>query len=248
MENCGRGVHRAPQPSASRLLRRGGAGGRSITLREADGPHGEGLREMIEESGKKPRLPHGRLSPPLREGEPLRDRGCSKMERSATPGLQLRFHSSGARCGQHPPCARRWARGPLWDIGIYCINAARYLFRDDPARCSPSRPEVKTNVSGKSTRCRARFSPFPEPGRPLSPASFRASPETPSHTGRLRRAKSTGFPYEYAEEIRLSVRSGERTEERVFGKRDPVCAGSSTSPTACSRKAPGTSGREGWRT
>ncbi|HYC78163.1 MAG TPA: Gfo/Idh/MocA family oxidoreductase, partial [Planctomycetota bacterium] len=22
--------------------------------------------------------------------------------------------------------------GPLWDIGVYCINAARYLFRDEP--------------------------------------------------------------------------------------------------------------------
>jgi predicted dehydrogenase len=22
--------------------------------------------------------------------------------------------------------------GPLWDIGIYCVNAARYLFRDEP--------------------------------------------------------------------------------------------------------------------
>ena len=22
--------------------------------------------------------------------------------------------------------------GPLWDIGIYCVNAARYLFRAEP--------------------------------------------------------------------------------------------------------------------
>jgi glucose-fructose oxidoreductase len=22
--------------------------------------------------------------------------------------------------------------GPLWDIGVYCINAARYFFRDEP--------------------------------------------------------------------------------------------------------------------
>ena len=25
-----------------------------------------------------------------------------------------------------------WAAAPLYDIGIYCINAARYLFRDEP--------------------------------------------------------------------------------------------------------------------
>jgi glucose-fructose oxidoreductase len=26
----------------------------------------------------------------------------------------------------------RFGGGPLWDIGIYCLNAARYLFRDEP--------------------------------------------------------------------------------------------------------------------
>ena len=33
---------------------------------------------------------------------------------------------------QHPRSARDRGGGPLYDIGIYCINAARYLFRDEP--------------------------------------------------------------------------------------------------------------------
>ena len=37
--------------------------------------------------------------------------------------------------------------GPLMDLGIYCINAARYLFRDDPIEVSrlrvpPARPAL----------------------------------------------------------------------------------------------------------
>jgi glucose-fructose oxidoreductase len=27
---------------------------------------------------------------------------------------------------------KKMGGGPLYDIGIYCINAARYLFRDEP--------------------------------------------------------------------------------------------------------------------
>src|SRR6185312_7056654 len=27
---------------------------------------------------------------------------------------------------------RELGGGPLWDMGVYCLNAARYLFRDEP--------------------------------------------------------------------------------------------------------------------
>lgn len=42
--------------------------------------------------------------------------------------------------------------GPLWDIGIYCINAARYLFQDDPV-------EV---MALSATEGETRFSEVPE--------------------------------------------------------------------------------------
>lgn len=36
--------------------------------------------------------------------------------------------------------------GPLWDIGIYCVNAARYLFRDEPTEV------VALSLAGRDSR------------------------------------------------------------------------------------------------
>ena len=45
--------------------------------------------------------------------------------------LQLRVLDAGER-RQHPPESAEKGGGPLYDIGIYCINAARYCFAEDP--------------------------------------------------------------------------------------------------------------------
>jgi predicted dehydrogenase len=113
--------------------------------------------------------------------------------------------------------------GPLYDIGIYCINAARYLFREEPtevvaqvaSRVGDER-FVRTEEQAGAT---LRF-----PGERL--ASFVASfggadigsYELVGSKGSLRLDPA----YEYATPMVLETRIGERTSKRRFGKRDQI--------------------------
>ncbi|MFP4622802.1 MAG: Gfo/Idh/MocA family oxidoreductase [Gemmatimonadota bacterium] len=50
--------------------------------------------------------------------------------------------------------------GPLYDIGIYCINAARYLFRAEPEAVwatRASRPQARFDQAGEMMSCVLRF-------------------------------------------------------------------------------------------
>ena len=50
-------------------------------------------------------------------------------------GALLRFAVLDAGEGrQHPHSERELGGGPEWDIGIYCQNAARYVFADEPTQ------------------------------------------------------------------------------------------------------------------
>jgi glucose-fructose oxidoreductase len=62
--------------------------------------------------------------------------------------------------------------GPLRDLGVYCINAARYLFGDEPTevRASPSR-KAATSASRRSRKWRVRCCVSPANGSRSSPAA-----------------------------------------------------------------------------
>ena len=47
---------------------------------------------------------------------------------------------------------RELGGGPECDIGIYCQNAARYVFAADPRRCGPRPPTAAIRVSRKCRR------------------------------------------------------------------------------------------------
>ncbi len=115
--------------------------------------------------------------------------------------------------------------GPLNDIGIYCINAARYLFGDEP-----------TAVQAFSARTRGdeRFDQVPEqvavilrfPRARLASfiASFGAADsarcELVGTTGSLRLEPA----FHHASELVLELQTGKRTRRRTFKKRDQVAA------------------------
>lgn len=114
--------------------------------------------------------------------------------------------------------------GTLFDIGIYCINAARYLFRDEPeevlgvsARGNDERfVEVEEMVSGI-----LRF-----PGQRLAAftcsfgAADNASYEIVGTKGTLRVESA----YEYIGETRWNISIGDRTDERIFSAGDQFAA------------------------
>lgn len=113
--------------------------------------------------------------------------------------------------------------GPLYDIGIYCINAARYCFRDEPV-------DVMA-ISGSQAEDR-RFSEVDEqvgavlrfPGDRIATilASFGAADsghyEVIGTQGSLR----VDPAYEFSEALRHELTIGGKKSSRMFDKRDQV--------------------------
>jgi predicted dehydrogenase len=139
------------------------------------------------------------------------------------------------------------AGGPLRDIGIYCINAARYLFRDEPL-------EVVA-LSGTKSRD-PRFRDIDEqvsallrfPGDRLAQlsCSFGAYHQSSymilGSKGVLRLRPA----YAVHEDLVLEIEAGGKTTRKLFKKRDQV-APELDELAACIRddRAPEPSGREG---
>jgi glucose-fructose oxidoreductase len=116
--------------------------------------------------------------------------------------------------------------GPLLDLGVYCINAARYLFGSEPteavavAASNPKDPRFEEIHEQVTAILR-----FPEERT----AQFTASFGSHSHStlsvigdkGRLTLEPA----YEYAEGLALSIEVGERAPKRKqFPKRDQIAA------------------------
>ena len=112
--------------------------------------------------------------------------------------------------------------GTLYDIGIYCINAARYLFEDEPIEVlalAARNDEPRFSAPGvdEMTGAVLRF-----PGDRLATfvSSFGAA-----DVSRLQVVGTKGTlvldpAYEYAGELTHELTIGERTRERRFPKRD----------------------------
>ncbi len=110
--------------------------------------------------------------------------------------------------------------GPLYDIGIYCINAARYLFRSEPlevcafSACGRDRRfrEVDEMTSG--------IMRFPDDRLASFTCSFGSTDlgwyQVLGTKGQLR----VDHAYDYAEKHELGVAMGGRTQKRVFSLRD----------------------------
>ncbi len=114
--------------------------------------------------------------------------------------------------------------GPLYDIGIYCINASRYTLRDEPQ-----------SVFATATRSRDRR--FREVEESVSAvmrfkdeklASFNCSfggADRSTYTVTGTRGSITLDPaYEYAEGLSAHIRIGAKDRKRHFGKRDQFAA------------------------
>ena len=114
--------------------------------------------------------------------------------------------------------------GPLYDIGVYCINAARYLFGDEPT-------EVVAVADRKKER---RFQEVPEtvsatmrfPGARLATfvTSFGAA-----DMGRFEVVGTKGSleldpAFDYAEGLREHVKGRRGTKSRSFSKHDQFAA------------------------
>ena len=110
--------------------------------------------------------------------------------------------------------------GPLFDMGIYCINAARSLFRDEPVEVTAVRAsggDPRFNNSEEMVNVVLRF-----PGDRLATftVSFGAVPIATYSVIGTKGKLTANAAYEYSMNIQMTVTSEGKTTERVFRKRD----------------------------
>ena len=136
--------------------------------------------------------------------------------------------------------------GPIFDMGIYCINAARYLFRAEPTEVwatSASTGEARFRNAEEMTAVTMRF-----PGERL--ATFTASFGC-ADIGRYTLVGTKGIvtadpAYEYAQGLKLQIKIGDKTEKRQYPKRDQFAAEISYfSECILKNREPEPSGQEG---
>lgn len=136
--------------------------------------------------------------------------------------------------------------GTLYDIGIYCINAARYLFRSEPTEVvavSANNGEKRFRDVDEMTSAILRF-----PGERL--ASFTCSFGAAAHAS-YRVVGTKGdlevtSAYEFAEEMEHVLTIGDRKTRKRFPRRDQVAAELLRfSECVITGKEPEPSGREG---
>ena len=110
--------------------------------------------------------------------------------------------------------------GPLWDIGIYCVNAARYIFQAEPIEgaafaaksADPRFAEVDEAVSAVLLFPGERLAAFT--------CSFGAKDVANYRVLGTRGAVRLVNAYEYALDMRQEVTIGDRTRTKKFARRD----------------------------
>jgi glucose-fructose oxidoreductase len=111
--------------------------------------------------------------------------------------------------------------GPIWDLGVYCVNAARYLFRAEPEEVScftgkvPGDGRFREVEAGASALLRFpgdRFASFTVHYGTSAVSEYRLL----GSRGELRLDPA----YEYQGELRLSWTADGKSAERVFAPHD----------------------------
>src|SRR5215510_11349821 len=114
--------------------------------------------------------------------------------------------------------------GPLYDMGVYCINAARYLFRDEPTHAFASTSNNGESRFQKTEEMMTVVLRFPKERIATFTASFGAA-----DVGRYALVGTKGSltadpAYEYAQAIKLELTKDGKKTKRTFPKRDQFAA------------------------
>jgi predicted dehydrogenase len=114
----------------------------------------------------------------------------------------------------------QYAGNTLYDLGVYCINASRYIFQDEPTECSCF------TASGNDSRFReveemaSAVLKFPKNRLASFTASFGAEDtagyEVIGTKGKLRAIQA----YDYSEPVILELTTESKTRRKTYGLRD----------------------------
>lgn len=110
--------------------------------------------------------------------------------------------------------------GPIYDMGVYCINAARYLFRAEPIQVSATtaaRDDPRFRECEETASVVLRF-----PGERLAAftVGFGATDVSEYRLTGTAGAASMDPAYTYAAELTYEITSGGETRRRTLPKRD----------------------------
>ena len=118
----------------------------------------------------------------------------------------------------------RRGAGPLYDLGVYCVNAARYLFRAEPTEVQALKASGRDPRFASVDEAYAVTLRFPDERVAQFTCSFgaadRAHYEVLGTSGIL----TLDNAYEYAAEMTMRVQSEHGQKERTFPKRDQIAA------------------------
>jgi len=114
--------------------------------------------------------------------------------------------------------------GPVYDMGVYCINAARYLFQDEPTEllaASATSSDSKFRQAGEMVSVMMRF-----PGERLATftCSF-GSADVSRYTLIGTKGNLTAEPaYDYSIAIKHRLTIDDETSNKTYPKRDQFAA------------------------
>jgi predicted dehydrogenase len=135
--------------------------------------------------------------------------------------------------------------GPLYDLGIYCLNAGRYLFRAEPSEVMAFASKARSR-SGSELRLHG-FARFPDDRELTFLASVASAPMSELRILGTKGDLRVENAFDYVEPIRHVLTVGERTRTRTFAKRDQFAAEVAYFAECIRRdREPEPSGREGF--
>jgi glucose-fructose oxidoreductase len=118
----------------------------------------------------------------------------------------------------------RRGAGPLYDIGVYCLNAARYLFRAEPVEVSAMKLAGHDPRFAAVDEAFAVTLRFPQDRVAQFTCSFGAHDRAHYQVIGTQGFLTLDNAYEYATEMTLHVEGKHGAKTRTFTKRDQIAA------------------------
>ncbi len=110
--------------------------------------------------------------------------------------------------------------GPLLDIGIYCINAARYLFQAEPTEVFAAASRTGDSRFREVPEMHAVIMRFPEDRLATFVSSFGAADRAEYDLIGTKGTARLESAYEYAQGMRALITIGDRTKTKRYPNRD----------------------------
>jgi glucose-fructose oxidoreductase len=110
--------------------------------------------------------------------------------------------------------------GPVWDLGVYCVNAARYLFRDEPTHVWATAANSGDPRFSEIEEMATAVLRFPNERLASFTCSFGAADVSACRLVGTKGHLRLDPAYEYAEALVLELTVNGRQTRRTFPKRD----------------------------